>query len=398
MRATLPSSALLALALLTMSSTLPRAAEGQEALPRGGRIGARARADLVVPRDLPTIQAAIDAVEDGGSIFVLPGEYRETLTILGKRVRLSGGGRAVLVAEPTRAVDAAERAVGLINYREGGGGVIEGFTLRGGLNGIVGHARGNPGGLPLAAAGALTVRSVEIVNTGRGILWRAPADLTISNTRISNVRHNGIVFRPVLGAAFIKVVDVAVHLAASFGYLIIDTPSIGCQNQLVNAGSVGASLGGIGVYRSGVCIFGGVLLANLRNGIYFQQSAAIVDGTQILETVGPDPVGIRALGSDLQQVVHTELDHSGTAGGIFLWGSRGVIGWNTLNCHSYHLGGATLPAGFFGTGQPPAPVLPDLEPLFGQTGGNQCGCGSVSEACLFQTVTPLPTQSLVPME
>jgi hypothetical protein len=225
----------------------------------------------------------------------------------------------------------------------------------------------------------------------------------VEDTRIRNMLHNGVVFKPIAPGPSVKLIDVAVAFLGGYGYLIIDTPSIGCQNQLVNPGAAGAQLGGIGVYRSGVCIYGGLLLANGRNGIYFQQSAAIVDGTRILETAGPDPVGIRALGSDLQQVVNTELDHTldqndEPAGGIFLWGSRAVIGWNWLNCHSYHLGENTLPAGFFGGGQPPAPVPPDFDLLFGQTGGNQCGCGSVAEACFIETVTPGPPQSLIPSE
>ena len=63
-----------------------------------------------------------------------------------------------------------------------------------------------------------------------------------------------------------KLIDVAVALLAGWGYLIFDTPSVGCQNQLVNPGALGAQQGGIGVFRSGVCIFGGVL-ANQRTGI-----------------------------------------------------------------------------------------------------------------------------------
>ena len=51
----------------------------------------RLRADAVVPsREFMTIQAAINAVGNGGSIFVKPGVYREQLTIRRKRIRLTG--------------------------------------------------------------------------------------------------------------------------------------------------------------------------------------------------------------------------------------------------------------------------------------------------------------------
>jgi hypothetical protein len=376
--------ALLALPLLTLSAAPPGATERIDAHARLDRGRDGARADLVVPRDAPTIQAAIDAAEDGGSIFVLPGVYRESLRIVGKRLRLSGGGRVTLLGEPPRAVDPAERAVGLVTYLDGGGGVLEGFALRGGPNGIVGQPpSGTPGGevpVPEAQAHALTIRDVQITSSGRGILWRAGSDLLVEGTRIRNMLHHGVVFRPIAPGPSVLLIDVAVAFLAGWGYLIFDTPSVGCQNQLVNPGALGAQQGGIGVFRSGVCIYGGVLLANRRTGIYFQQSAAIVDGTQILETTAPNGVGILALGSEIHKIVNAELDGNDEIG-IQLVGSKAVLGWNTLNCHGIHLAGNALPAGHLGPNQPPAEVPPFVEPLFGSDGGNWCGCGAVQQSC-----------------
>ncbi len=368
------------------------ATEGLGAHPRRDRNGPRQRADLVVPRDKPTIQQAIDASEDGDSIFVLPGVYREMPTIVGKRLRLSGGGRAALVGEPPRAVDPADRAVGCVTYLEGGGGVLEGFQLRGCPNGIVGQPPSDrPGGevpVPESRAHALTIRHMQLSHSGRGILWRAPADLVVEDTRISNMMHHGLVFKP-LAAASVKIVNVLAALVGGWGHLIFDTPSVGCQNQLVNPGSFAAQQGGIGVFRSGVCIYGGVLFANHHVGIYFQQSGAIVDGTQILETAAPDGVGILAFGSVLHQIVNAELDQNFDTG-IKLVGSTALLGWDTLNCHGIHLAGLTLPAGHLGPNQPPAPVPPFVEPLFGNDGGNWCGCGSEEQGCNMVGETTVP--------
>jgi hypothetical protein len=385
--------AVLALVLLTLPAGPIGATERLDVHTRRDRGGARTRADLVVPRDAPTIQAAIDLAEDGGSIFVLPGVYREMLRIVGKRLRVSGGGRAALLGEPPRAVDPAERAVGLVTYLEGGGGVFEGFELRGGPNGIVGQPpSGPPGGegpVPEAHAHAVTIRDVQITNSGRGILWRAGSDLLVEGTRIRNMLHHGVVFKPIAPGPSVKLIDVAVAFLAGWGYLIFDTTSVGCQNQLVNPGALGAQQGGIGVFRSGVCIFGGVLLANQRAGIYFQQSAAIVDGTQILETAPPNGVGILAFASELQKIVNAELDGNDEIG-IQLVGSTAVLGWDTLNCHGIHLAGNTLPAGHLGPSQPPAPVPPFVEPLFGNDGGVWCGCGETQVSCEMASNASVP--------
>jgi hypothetical protein len=47
-------------------------------------------AQIVVPRDFESIQAAIDAAEDGQSICVEPGTYYETIDFQGKGVRVFG--------------------------------------------------------------------------------------------------------------------------------------------------------------------------------------------------------------------------------------------------------------------------------------------------------------------
>ena len=195
---------LVANVVLTVSAGLGGMADAGE---RHGRLPpSRPPADIVAPSAaFPSIQSAIDAVADGGSIRVLPGQYRERLTVVAKRIRLTGSGsegprRTELVGPNADHVDDARLAVGLITYLDGGGGVLEGLLLRGGTNGVVGHARREVGDLdesrvvPAAQANALTVRDVAIRQTGRGVLWRAPADLTIRHVVVESVRRHGVVF------------------------------------------------------------------------------------------------------------------------------------------------------------------------------------------------------------
>jgi len=61
--------------------------------PKGEEIVSHERPFVVrVPRDFPTIQQAIDAVVEGGTVLIGPGLYKENLTIT-KSVRLVGAGQ-----------------------------------------------------------------------------------------------------------------------------------------------------------------------------------------------------------------------------------------------------------------------------------------------------------------
>lgn len=366
----------------------------------------RLRSSATVPsREFATIQSAIDAVGDGGSIFVKAGVYREQLTIGGKRIRLSGAGshganRTEIAGAMSTAVDDHTRAVGLVNYIGGGGGVIEGIALRGGMNGIVGQ-----GPAPLrdlaapALANALTLRDVAISNTGRGILWQAPANLTIHGLRARNLRHNGVVFSPASAegraSAALSVLDAVISQVASYGVLIIDSPSIGCQNQLSNVQVALADKAGIGIVRSGVCISGGFLTLNHTSGIYAQQSIAVIDGTTVQSSLGDADGfwgdGIISIGSEV--ALTNALINLNHRAGLMNWGGLATLSWSTFNCNPIDLNGEDLPAGFFGPSQPPTDTTWQFQnPVPGST---TCGCGGTTYACVALSSQPQPPAPIV---
>ena len=87
-------------------------------------------ADIVVPRDVPTIQAAIDLAGDGDTVCVEPGIYHEHLRIEAKRMILVGP------AGPFRTIvdgDWTDRALRISGPMDSST-VIDGFTLRYGWN------------------------------------------------------------------------------------------------------------------------------------------------------------------------------------------------------------------------------------------------------------------------
>jgi hypothetical protein len=87
-------------------------------------------ADLLVPEDFPTIQAAITAAVPGDSVLVKAGTYKETISFLGKAIRVvsrDGIGKA--------AIDLSGMGHGLYNVQfvqnEGRDSVLWGFKISG---------------------------------------------------------------------------------------------------------------------------------------------------------------------------------------------------------------------------------------------------------------------------
>lgn len=81
-----------------------------------------------VPSQLPTIQAAIDAVPDGGTVVVAPGVYRENLNFHGRRIEVrSSDGPVGTVIE-----GAGNGPVVTFQQEETRATALRGFTVRNG--------------------------------------------------------------------------------------------------------------------------------------------------------------------------------------------------------------------------------------------------------------------------
>lgn len=150
-----------------------------------GAIGCAAA--VRVPQDARTIQAAIDMVPDGGIVRIAAGTYAESVDIAGKRVDLIGEDRATTIIRlpaPGEIVS-LERARGLVNYGEGGGGLIANLSLVGGDIGIAG-ATGERG-LP----GDVSVTQAFIEGNGFGVAGRFSL-LKLLDTSITKTLSHGL--------------------------------------------------------------------------------------------------------------------------------------------------------------------------------------------------------------
>jgi len=78
-----------------------------------------------VPADQPTIQAAINAAQNGDTVLVAPGTYSENINFVGKAVTVtSSGGRTVTTIDGHQA-----GTVVTFGTNEGQNSVLSGFTI-----------------------------------------------------------------------------------------------------------------------------------------------------------------------------------------------------------------------------------------------------------------------------
>jgi hypothetical protein len=137
-----------------------------------GRASARPR---LVPAEYPTIQAAVDAAENGDEVRVAAGTYPESIQWVGKAIALIGAGPGATIVDPAE----AGRCLTLLGGPSPGR--VEGLTCQ------HGHARaadGLPdGGGMWIQGGRLTVTGVvlqeNLADRDGGGLWVEGADVTV---------------------------------------------------------------------------------------------------------------------------------------------------------------------------------------------------------------------------
>ena len=137
-------------------------------------------AELVVPTQYPSIQAAINASVSGDIVTVRPGAYNERLDIGGRNITL----RSLLGANAT-IIDPQGAAGVVINSSAAAanGWVLQGFTIRNGLDSAL-----------YVSGVTATVRNCKFINNqasrGGGAHVRAGANVTFENCEFTQNRAN----------------------------------------------------------------------------------------------------------------------------------------------------------------------------------------------------------------
>ncbi len=177
-------------------------------------------AEIRVPQDHATIQAAIDAAQSGDVILVDPGTYVENIDFLGKAitVRSTKGRRATIID------GSAIGPVVTFNNAEGLGSILDGFTVRNGrsdnLPGVFG------GGVSITQASPTIIN-----NTITGNISDIGGGISVYYSSHPYIGHNEIVDNQ----------STAGGAGAGIGVNALSDPVI--KNNLI-ARNVGEGLGG----------------------------------------------------------------------------------------------------------------------------------------------------------
>ena len=191
---------------------------------------------ITIPSDgIPTIQAGIDSIADGGIIYIEPGTYDEIITIRNKTVHIKGIASSDSVY-PKIVCRSTESSV--ITFASDGGGSLEGLSIQGGHAGIRGIAENRIAPVAVeieeiaildAEMGIggtfsdLTIKNTEIDSTEWGVVLYELEELEMLHTFISNVEYTGLIVLNYhgLGQNPIEIVESSFAFCAEGGIAVV---------------------------------------------------------------------------------------------------------------------------------------------------------------------------------
>jgi hypothetical protein len=242
---------------------------------------ASAQTTINVPADQPTIQAAINAANNGDTVLVAPGTYVENLNFNGKAITVtSSGGAAVTIVDGN-----AKAAVATFISNEGNNSVLNGFTLRNGVPNNFFPIFDDGGGIVIYNASPTITNNVITGNhaiAGIGITAQNSSAVIRGNTITGNTQAGG----DGGGGGGIEVLGGAPQIIG---------------NTITNNSMLGGGSGG------GIDVFGGS--PTIRNN-YIAGNSVYNSGGAIDIVNGGSSVVVQNI------IVNNSAGHGGSGGGI----------------------------------------------------------------------------------
>ena len=353
----------------------------------------------------PTIQSAIDALPDGGTLRFSEAVVRveEPLFVRAKRIVIEGDGCAEqksgrrggthLVGPKAGSLAEFDAVRALINFepaeagKVGGGGTVRNLKLSGFDAGI--RATGN--------AGPVVVEKVCITETDRGIAWSAVASLTARKILIRDIVWNGASIAAVtsLAGAFVHFSDVTILnvAGACVYYQNVQAVVVGSLFNFCGSTATIASLNSnlyvadtniIGSNGPGIAISGGsafitetfvnqargfgILLHDVVHGdienVHIKDTTAFGSGPQA--GLYGDAVTIVGGSANGPVWVTDSFVETAAHSGVANYGAFVSIGDLRIQCTLFHVEGEPLGTKSF---------------TYSDLGGMKCGCPTAAGAC-----------------
>ena len=127
-----------------------------------------AQTTIHVPMDQPSIQAGINAAQNGDTVLVAPGIYAESIDFKGKDITVTSGATSYEAATPTVIQSQAAEPAVTLQSGEPITATLNGFTITHGVNSIGAEYAGT--GVYLNASSATLTNNVIQGNAGCGVL------------------------------------------------------------------------------------------------------------------------------------------------------------------------------------------------------------------------------------
>jgi hypothetical protein len=214
------------------------------------------RVVIVPSQSYPTIQRGIDAVADGGTVFIRRGLYTENLSVSGKKVEISGEGAR---GERRTEIVGLDRDAAVITYGPRGGGSLGEVVLKGGAYGVAGVKERDPLRERDSFPSPIAIRKSAIRETGRGI-YGSFSTLIVSEIEVGPTVWNGL---SILEASQQLILfNAFVHDAGGVGALIYNFNPNAFLGPIVYKSGFGFNKGG------GLVIYGGAKPSGINTCVF----------------------------------------------------------------------------------------------------------------------------------